>query len=108
MATQIKIRRGLASEWSSVNPILASGEIGLETDTRKFKFGNGLTTWNSLQYSVDKAQIGLSNVDNTSDLDKAISSATQNALDLKQNNLGFTPENVANKNQSLIAQGKFL
>lgn len=100
MATQIKIRRGLASEWSSVNPILASGEIGLETDTRKFKFGNGSSNWNSLQYSVDKSQIGLSNVDNTSDNDKPISSATQLALDLKQNLLGFIPENIANKNQS--------
>ena len=100
MATIIKIRRGLASEWSSVNPVLSSGEMGLETDTRKFKFGNGLTAWTSLQYSVDKSQIGLSNVDNTSDNDKPVSVATQNALNLKQNSLGFTAENIANKNQS--------
>lgn len=83
MATRIKLRKGLASQWSSINPILAEGEMGIELDTRKFKFGDGITTWNSLDYSVDKNQIGLSNVDNTSDLDKEISNATQSALDLK-------------------------
>lgn len=36
-------------------------------------------------HSVTKEQVGLSNVDNTSDINKPISTATQNALDLKQN-----------------------
>lgn len=35
--------------------------------------------------TVDKTFIGLSNVDNTADIDKPISTATQEALDLKQN-----------------------
>ena len=48
-------------------------------------------------HSVTKAQIGLSNVDNTSDLNKPISTATQTALDSKQNAIGYTPENAANK-----------
>lgn len=43
------------------------------------------------------ADVGLGNVDNTSDADKPISTATQTALDGKENTLGFTPENVANK-----------
>lgn len=34
--------------------------------------------------TLDKNDVGLSNVDNTSDLDKVISTATQTALDLKQ------------------------
>lgn len=46
-------RRGTATQWTSANPILASGEIGLETDTNKFKIGNGLATWSSLQYFND-------------------------------------------------------
>ena len=46
---------------------------------------------------LDKSDVGLSNVDNTSDLDKPISTATQTALNAKQDSLGFTPENVANK-----------
>jgi len=48
-------------------------------------------------HQVTKAQVGLGNADNTADADKPISSATQTALNAKQNSLGFTPENVANK-----------
>lgn len=43
-------RRGTASEWTTANPILASGEFGFETDTGKFKIGNGTTAWTGLNY----------------------------------------------------------
>jgi hypothetical protein len=33
-----------------VNPTLAEGELGLETDTKKLKVGDGSTAWNSLGY----------------------------------------------------------
>lgn len=51
MASLIKLRRDTAANWTSVNPTLASGEPGLETDTLKIKYGNGSTAWNSLSYS---------------------------------------------------------
>lgn len=51
MAIQIQYRRGTAAEWTSANPTLAVGEPGYETDTGKFKVGNGSTAWNSLAYS---------------------------------------------------------
>jgi len=50
MAIQIQFRRGTAQEWTSVNPILAEGEMGIETDTNLFKIGNGNSTWTSLAY----------------------------------------------------------
>ena len=51
MATvRIQLRRGTAAQWTSANPTLAAGEIGLESDTRKIKFGDGSTTWSSLSY----------------------------------------------------------
>lgn len=46
-------RRGTAAQWTSANPTLAAGEIGFETDTNKFKLGNGSSAWSSLQYFVD-------------------------------------------------------
>ena len=46
----IKLRRGTQAQWTATNPVLAEGEFGAETDTRKFKIGNGVTAWNSLQY----------------------------------------------------------
>jgi hypothetical protein len=36
--------------WTSVNPVLASGEPGLETDTNLSKVGDGATPWTSLPY----------------------------------------------------------
>ena len=52
MAVQIQMRRDTASNWTSNNPTLAAGEWGLETDTGKFKIGDGSTAWNvPLAYS---------------------------------------------------------
>jgi hypothetical protein len=48
---QLLHRRGTAAQWTSANPTLGAAEIGFETDTRRFKFGNGATAWNSLAYS---------------------------------------------------------
>jgi hypothetical protein len=50
VVTQIQVRRGTASQWTSANPTLAAGELGFETDTNKIKCGNGSTAWNSLAY----------------------------------------------------------
>jgi hypothetical protein len=50
MAVQIQIRRGTASQWTSANPTLASGELAHETDTGKIKVGDGSTAWSSLAY----------------------------------------------------------
>lgn len=60
-----------ASNFTINNPILAEGEVGIETDSLltspMFKFGNGITAWNSLPYASSGSS------------------------------LGFTPENLANK-----------
>jgi hypothetical protein len=48
---RIQVRRGTAAQWASVNPILAAGEMGVESDTNLFKFGNGSSTWTALAYA---------------------------------------------------------
>lgn len=50
MAVQIQLRRGTASEWTAIDPVLSQGELGLELDTSKIKIGTGLTSWGNLQY----------------------------------------------------------
>lgn len=50
MATRMQQRRGTAAQWTAANPILAGGEIGFETDSGKFKIGDGVTTWANLSY----------------------------------------------------------
>lgn len=50
MAATIRLRRDTAANWTSANPVLAIGELGIETNTRKHKIGDGVTAWNSLLY----------------------------------------------------------
>jgi hypothetical protein len=56
--TRIRIRRDTSNNWSGVNPILALGEMGYETDTRLLKVGDNSSEWNDLQYiKVDNNSI---------------------------------------------------
>ena len=55
MATKIQLRRDLAANWASTNPVLAQGEPGLELDTHKIKVGDGTTSWNDLAYTVNQS-----------------------------------------------------
>ena len=64
MATRMQQRRGTAAQWTAANPVLGAGEIGFETDTNKFKIGNGSTAWASLSYFID----GSSLIDGAPDL----------------------------------------
>ena len=50
MAVIIQIRNDVASKWTSVNPILAEGEVAIEMDTNKFKIGDGTKHWADLPY----------------------------------------------------------
>ena len=50
MSIKIQVRRDTASNWLSADPILSSGEIGLETDTLRFKYGDGTLKWSDLPY----------------------------------------------------------
>ena len=53
---QIQLRHDTAANWTTNNPIMASGEFGHETDTKKFKIGDGVTAWNSLAYDGAKQE----------------------------------------------------
>ena len=72
MAAIIQFKRGLAASWTSVNPTLAVGECGFESDTRKLKIGTGSTAWTSLPYFT--GDISGSNLNDLGDV--TITSAT--------------------------------
>lgn len=56
MALKIQLRRGTAAEWTTANPVLMQGEMGVETDTLKVKLGDGSTAWSSLPYFTQGAK----------------------------------------------------
>ena len=57
MATRMQQRRGTAQQWTTANPILNVAEIGYETDTNKFKIGDGTNHWADLTYFVDAGEL---------------------------------------------------
>lgn len=97
--THINQRRDTSANWTSSNPVLQLGEVGHETNTRRYKLGDGATAWNDLDYSnpagvvtvngrdgdvvLNAADVGLGAVDNTDDASKPISGPQQNALNEK-------------------------
>lgn len=48
----IQLRGGTAAAWAAANPVLDDREPGVETDTRKIKYGDGVTAWNVLPYAA--------------------------------------------------------
>lgn len=74
----IQVRRGTAEQWVTANPVLASGELGFESDTGKFKIGNGTANWIALAYSV--TELG------TGDIDGGDAVSWYTWLDLKVDN----------------------
>lgn len=83
MAVRLQFRRGTATQWVASNPVLAPGEPGLETDTRRLKFGDGARTWTALEYAA-----GGSTTTDTSGGTTVVSGETGIGLD------GGTPTSV--------------
>lgn len=95
MAVQILFRRGLAADWTSVNPVLASGEPGHETDTGRFKIGDGTSTWTALSYA-DAG--GGSTVTNLADLADVTATVPTSGQVLKWNGTAWAPAADADTN----------
>jgi|RhiMetStandDraft_4_1073278.scaffolds.fasta_scaffold19898_4 Major tropism determinant N-terminal domain len=47
-----KLRRDTSWRWNIQNPVLSDGEPGFETDTGRFKIGDGSKRWVDLDYFV--------------------------------------------------------
>jgi hypothetical protein len=92
VSTQIRLLRGTAARWTTVNPVLLAGQEGYEKDTGRRKVGDGVTAWTALPYHGASTAVGLAlvtaasaaaartaidlgNVDNTADANKPVSTA---------------------------------
>lgn len=53
----LQLRRATSATAATNNVTLASGEIGFETDTGRFKIGDGSTAWNGLAYATDLSRL---------------------------------------------------
>lgn len=72
MPSRVLIRRDTSSNWSSVNPVLADGEIGYDTTLDRIKVGDGASGWNALPFTT--------NVSLATNADNGLMSAANHAL----------------------------
>lgn len=54
---KLKQRYDTASNWTTNNPVLLAGELGIESDTKKMKVGDGTTEWNALEYMIAELEL---------------------------------------------------
>jgi hypothetical protein len=117
--SQIQFRRGSAAQWTSNNPVLASGEMGVETDNAgtssplKTKMGDGTTAWNSLPYdsvaTLTRAEVigsGLQPSDIGADVAGAASSEATRAQAAEALLVPLTQKGAASGVASLDSTGK--
>ena len=57
LKTKILLRNDTATAWSTANPVLLKGEIGIEIDTNKFKIGDGFKHWIELSYVGTQVEV---------------------------------------------------
>jgi hypothetical protein len=55
MACVIQIRNDSSANWTSVNPVLAIGELAISNDLSNFKIGDGVSAWSALSYVIPTA-----------------------------------------------------
>lgn len=88
----LQLRNDLAANWTSKNPVLAKGEMGIETDTNKFKFGDGVSTWTALGYASTEEVV----------IDSEFSAESENAI---QNKVVNDAVHYTNSTPTLNATG---
>ena len=62
LTVTIKVRQDTAANWTSKNPVLASGEFGFDTTNKVLKLGDGSIAWKALaaiQFEGGGAQIAI-------------------------------------------------
>jgi len=103
MTSRLQQRRDTAANWTSNNPTLATGEIGFETDTKKFKIGDGSTAWTSLAYAYGaaptltiNAQTGTSYTLASSDVGNLVTASNSGAITITVPPSVFTTGQIVN------------
>ena len=95
----IQVRRATATQWATDNPILESGEFGLDTDAGFFKIGDGSTRWDELNFSNEV----INSFANTSTSAAASAGALKQVYDLLLTLTGGGEENGGGTSSSILS-----
>lgn len=93
---RLQLRQDTEQNWNNANPILLEGEMGYNTDTKQFKIGNGINSWNTLDYY--KIPINYNDIDNKPTIGEGLIT-----LNFNGNRLGrFNVNSVTNETIDVI------
>lgn len=85
---RLQLRQDTTENWNSANPILLEGEMGYDTDTKQFKIGNGINSWNTLDYY--KIPINYNDIDNKPTIGEGLITLNFNGNKLGRFNVNTT------------------
>lgn len=85
---RLQLRQDTTENWNSANPVLLEGEMGYNTDTKQFKIGNGVNSWNTLDYY--KIPINYNDIDNKPTIGEGLITLNFNGNKLGRFNVNTT------------------
>lgn len=104
--TRIKLAIKSASDWSTANPVLLQGEVGLDSTNKIIKVGDGVTAWNSLDEWNPALPTNHVTTDTTQDITGEKTFVGQKRIKFKQSSsndkLGFTLYTSSNVEQGYL------
>lgn len=107
MAVRVQFRRDTAANWTSNNPVLSAGELGLETDTSRYKIGDGTTAWSALGYSsLPSTAISTTLVDAKGDLIVGTADNTVGRVAVGVNNTVLMADSAQTAGVKWVAPGE--
>lgn len=104
---QLQLRRDTTAHWIAVNPVLAMGEPGIETDfLRRMKIGDGVTAWNALPVFADVSSlIGQGKLVNAGMSPYAVQAGDSMLyVDTSAGNVVLTPPAAPSDNRTIIVK----
>ena len=101
MAVKIQLRRGTTSQWTS-NIVLSAGEVGVNTETKQIKVGDGSTTWGALPYFASGTITSITAGNGITVYTTAGSSASSGAISIAIDDTAIFAKNIINAKGDLI------
>ena len=106
VSTRIKLAIKTATEWSTANPTLLQGEVGLDSTNKIIKIGDGITAWNNLESWNPDNYVTLDTIQNI-DAKKTFIKQTDNEQEVIENALELSSDNVTFRYTPLSYTGHY-
>lgn len=59
LKVKVQQRYNDSSMWERIDPVLEAGEVGIESNTGRFKYGDGKKPWSKLEYAFGNGMVSM-------------------------------------------------